>query len=97
LHTVIPKDAPTIARLRSGRRINWHSIPDQGKRYFSLLRKFDITFKAHPTSYPMGMGGYFPGVKRLRPEANYSLPTTAEVKSVWSYASIPYTSSWLHA
>jgi hypothetical protein len=55
---LIPKDAPTIARLRSGRGINWTSFPDQGKRHFSLFRKVDITSKAHPASYPMGMGGY---------------------------------------
>jgi hypothetical protein len=35
---------------------------------------------AHPTSYPMGNGGSFPGVMRLGREADYSPPSNAEVK-----------------
>jgi hypothetical protein len=34
------------------------------------------------------------GVKRPRREAGHSPPPSAEVKNVWSYASIPNTPSW---
>jgi hypothetical protein len=33
----------------------------------------------HPTSYPMGAGGCFTGVKRTRRETNHSPPASAEV------------------
>jgi hypothetical protein len=44
---------------------------------------------AHPASYPMGTRGCFPGVKRVRREADHSLQSSAEVKNAWSYASTP--------
>jgi hypothetical protein len=34
---------------------------------------------AHPASYPMGTGGSFPGERPAR-EANYSPPSSAEIK-----------------
>jgi hypothetical protein len=43
----------------------------------------------HPTSYIMGTGGSFPGVKRQGPEADHSTPTSAEVKKMWIYTSTP--------
>jgi hypothetical protein len=43
----------------------------------------------HPTSYEMGTGGSFPGVKRQGREADQSTPTSAEVKKMWIYASTP--------
>jgi hypothetical protein len=42
----------------------------------------------------MGTGGSFPGVKRPRSEVDHSPPTTAEVKKIWIYTSIPHTPSW---
>jgi hypothetical protein len=45
----------------------------------------------HPTSYPMGTGGSFPGVKRQGRETDHSPPVTAEVKKIWIYTStLPY-------
>jgi hypothetical protein len=43
----------------------------------------------HPTSYPMGSAGSFPGVKRPGREADRSPPASAEVKKMWIYTSIP--------
>jgi hypothetical protein len=45
---------------------------------------------AHPTSYPMG-------VKRPEREADHSPPTSAEVKKMWDYTSIPHMPSWRSA
>jgi hypothetical protein len=36
----------------------------------------------HPTSYPMGTGDSFLGVKRPRREADHSPPTSAEIKKL---------------
>jgi hypothetical protein len=43
----------------------------------------------HPTSYTMGTGGSFQGVKRPGREADHSPPTSAEVKKTWIYTFIP--------
>jgi hypothetical protein len=43
----------------------------------------------HPTSYTMGTGGSFPGVKQPGREADHSPPTSAEVKKMWIYTSTP--------
>jgi hypothetical protein len=42
-----------------------------------------------PTSYKMGTGGSFPGLKRQGREANHSPTTSAEVKKMSIYTSIP--------
>jgi hypothetical protein len=44
---------------------------------------------AHPASYPVGTGGFSPGVKQLEREADHSPPTSAEVKKMWIYTSTP--------
>jgi hypothetical protein len=41
------------------------SIPDRDRRFFSSL-SFQTGSGAHPASYPMGTGRFFPGVKRGR-------------------------------
>jgi hypothetical protein len=43
----------------------------------------------HPTTYPMGTGGSFPGVKRPGREADHSPPASAEVKKMWIYTPTP--------
>jgi hypothetical protein len=43
----------------------------------------------HPTSYPMGTKGSFPGVKRPGREADHSPQTSTEVKKTWVYTSTP--------
>jgi hypothetical protein len=42
----------------------------------------------HPTSYSMGAGGSFPGVKRPGREADRSPPSSAAVKKMWFDTSI---------
>jgi hypothetical protein len=45
----------------------------------------------HPTPYPMGIGGSFPGVERPGREADHSPGTSTEVKKMWIYTStIPH-------
>jgi hypothetical protein len=45
----------------------------------------------HPASYPMRTGGSFPWVKKPGREADYSPPTSVEVKKTWVYISTtPY-------
>jgi hypothetical protein len=43
----------------------------------------------HPTSYSMGSGGFLPWGKVTGPEAEHSPPTSAKVKKIWIYTSIP--------
>jgi hypothetical protein len=58
---------------------------------FSLLHIVQTDSGVHPTSYKMGTGGSFPGVKRQGREAYHSPPTSAEVKKMWIYTStLPY-------
>jgi hypothetical protein len=51
---------------------------------FSLLHVALIGSAVHPTSYPMGTGGSFPGR-----EADHLPVTSAEVKKMWIYTSAP--------
>jgi hypothetical protein len=55
----------------------------------SLLHIVQTGSGVHPTSYKIGTGGTFPGVKRQGREADHSPPTSAEVKKMWIYASTP--------
>jgi hypothetical protein len=64
------------------------SSPGRVKKF--LLRHIVQTGSGvHRTSYKMGTGGSFPGVKRQGREADHSPPTNAEVKKMWNYTSIP--------
>jgi hypothetical protein len=56
---------------------------------FLLLRFVQTGSGVHPTSYPMGTGGSFPGVKRPGREADHSPPTNVDVKKTWIYTSTP--------
>jgi hypothetical protein len=49
-----------------------------------------------PTKPPIQWvpGAVSPRVKRPGDETDHSLPSSAEVKNAWRYASIPHTSSW---
>jgi hypothetical protein len=62
---------------------------------FSLHHRVQNSSGAHPASYPMGTRGSFPGVKRPGPEADYSPPSSAEVKE-WLelYLHSPNTLPW---
>jgi hypothetical protein len=49
-----------------------------------------------PTQSPSQweLGALSPGVKQSGHEADHSPPSSAEVKNVWSYISIPHMPSW---
>jgi hypothetical protein len=49
---------------------------------FSLFHFINTGSRAHPASYPMGIGGSFPGVKRQGREADHLPLTCAEVKKI---------------
>jgi hypothetical protein len=65
-----------------------YGLDDRGSRVrfpagggnFSLHHRVQNVSGAHPASYPMGTRGSFPGVKRPEREADYSPPSSAEVK-----------------
>jgi hypothetical protein len=64
----------------------------------SLLHIIQTGSGVHPTSYKMGTGGSFLGVKRQGREADHSPPISAEVKKMRiSIFPPPYTSSWCNA
>jgi hypothetical protein len=64
------------------------SSPDRVQK-FLLLHIVQTGSGVHPTSYKMGTGGSFPGVKLQGREADHSPPTSAEVKNMWNYTSTP--------
>jgi hypothetical protein len=78
--------------LRSGRP--GIQIP-VGARNISLFQKIQNRPWGHPVSYSMGTSGlavpWIPEVKRPGRKINYSRPSSAEVKSEWSYTSTPPT------
>jgi hypothetical protein len=47
----------------------------------------------HLASYPIGIGGSFPGGKAAGLEADHSRPSSAEVKKGGSIPPLPHTSS----
>jgi hypothetical protein len=57
--------------------------------YFHMATVVQTGSGVHPTSYTMGAGGSFPGVKRPGREADHSPPTSAEVKKIWIYTPTP--------
>jgi hypothetical protein len=69
-----------------GLRAGWSvfRVP-AGSGNFSLHRRVQTGSGAHPASYSVGTTSYFPGVKRPGRKAENSLPSSAEVKNVWSY------------
>jgi hypothetical protein len=59
-----------------------------GKKFF-LLHIVQTGCGVHPTSYKMGTGGFFPGIKRHGREADHSPPTSVEVKKMPIYTFTP--------
>jgi hypothetical protein len=89
-HTVISRDS--LVGIATG-----YGLDDQGGgssspgrvKKFSLLHVVQTGSGVHPTSYKMGTGSSFPGVKRQGREADHSPATSAEVKKMWIYTSTP--------
>jgi hypothetical protein len=48
---------------------------------FSIHNSVQTDYEAHPTSYAMGTGGFFLGVKRQGREDDHSSPSNAEIKN----------------
>jgi len=55
-----------------------------GAGHSSLCHCVQTSSGAHPASYPMGTGGSFQGCG-----GKHSLPSSAEVKNLWSYTASP--------
>jgi hypothetical protein len=75
---------------------NVYGLDDRGVRFqvpvdqkFSPLPVVHTGSEDHPDSYPMGIVGCTPGVKRPGREADHSPPTIAEVNKMWIYKSTP--------
>jgi hypothetical protein len=73
-----------------------YGLDDQGVRVrvpvvseYSLLHIIQTSSGAHPVSYSMGTGGFFPRGKAAGHEAHHSPPTSAEIKKMWNYTFIP--------
>jgi len=64
------------------------SIRDRGRNSSIRHRVWTLSV-AHPASYPLRTGGFFPGVKRPGREAGHSPPSSTEVKNAWNYTSTP--------
>jgi hypothetical protein len=64
----------------------WVRIP-AATSMFSLVRKFQTLFGAHPASYSIGTSVLFPGMKRPGHEAVRSPTSSAKVKNEWKYKS----------
>jgi hypothetical protein len=68
--------------LRAGQPKCWSSSP-------SPVHVIQTDSGAHSASYPMVTGALSREVKRPGREADHSPPTSAEVKKIWIYTSIP--------
>jgi hypothetical protein len=66
--------------LRAGRPRDRSSSPGRVKNFLQVVQ---IGSGVHRTSYPMGTGGSFSGLKRPGREADHSPPANAEVKKMW--------------
>jgi hypothetical protein len=65
-----------------------------GRCKFFTLHSVQTGSGANPTSCPMGIGDYFPGVQRPLRVTDHSPPSNAEVKNVGPVPLLPHTSSW---
>jgi hypothetical protein len=75
-----------------GRPRNQGSIP-AGRREIYLFHKVQAGSEAHPVAYTMGTGDVSRGVQRPGREADYSPPSSAEVKNVAAIPPLPHMSS----
>jgi hypothetical protein len=71
-----------------------------GVRFPTEVREFSLLYNVHtgsedrPASYPVGLGGSFPGLKRQRCETDYSSPSNAKVKKRGGIVPLPHISLW---
>jgi len=69
-------------------RAVWGSNPGKNKIY-AISPKGPDRLCSPPSLLLSGYRAFFPGVKRPECEFNHSLPSSAEVKNVYRYASTP--------
>jgi hypothetical protein len=69
----------------------WGSVPGRGKRFF-CTSSVETGSGVHPSSSPVG--GLSPVVKQLGHEADYSPPSSVEVKNGDAILPLPRTSLW---
>jgi hypothetical protein len=76
----------SVVGIATGHGLNDRGVgvPNSGSQQFSLLHVVQTGSGVHPTSYPMGTGGSFPGVKRPGREADHSPPASTEAKIMWN-------------
>jgi hypothetical protein len=65
-----------------------------GEKDFSLFHSVQTGSRDHPASYPMGIRGSFPGVRRPGSETDHPLPPSAEVNNGGAIPPLPDTFSW---
>jgi hypothetical protein len=81
--------AQSVQRLATNWTVEESEFKWKWGKELSPLHVVQTGSGVHPTSYPMGTVGSSPGVKRPGSEVDHSLPTSAEVKKMWIYASTP--------
>jgi hypothetical protein len=81
--------AQSVSQLATGWMTKVSEFESWWDQEFLLLLVIQTGSGVHPTSYPMGTGGSFPGVKRPGREADHWPPASAEVKKSWVYQSTP--------
>jgi hypothetical protein len=69
---------------------NRGSVPARGNDgSFSLQHCVQTGSGAHPSSYPMGTGSSFPGIRRPGRKADHSPPSSAKIKNAWCCTTFP--------
>jgi hypothetical protein len=76
-------------RLATGLMVEGSEFESRKGQEFSLLHVVPTGSGFHSTSYPMGTGTLFPGVKWPEHEADHSPSASTEVKKIWIYTSTP--------
>jgi hypothetical protein len=76
--------AQSVQRLATGWTIKGSEFESRWGQEFLLLHVVQTGSGAHPASYPVGDGGFSPGVKRPEHEADHLPPASVEVKKMWN-------------
>jgi hypothetical protein len=82
-----------LTRKRDGGRKNCRLIPRRDKR-FSLRHGLYADSLHSPSPYRIVTGGYLPGGKAARPQANLSPPASAVDKGTWRFISTQLHGLW---
>jgi hypothetical protein len=72
-----------------GRRISTEHVYSDLSAPLALVKDTSTSAMGAILQQPMGTGALFPGVTWQGGEADYSPPTSAEVKKMWFYTATP--------